>query len=215
MAALDSAIAESDVFVLNGDVFDFRWSVLASEEETIHAALEWLGGLLGRHPGCAFHYVLGNHDCLQSFTEALTKFESTQPNLTCHPYYLRLGDTLFLHGDVAMRNMDAEGLEAYRSFWRYHKRKGPLMNWVWDAAFLLNLHRGIHRMAFPPQIAVKRVRHYIDSIGEGPGSGIRSVYFGHTHMALPGYAHGGIQFFNGGAALQGLEFNILRARVSL
>ena len=215
MAALDAAIAESDVFVLNGDVFDFRWSVYRSEEETIEAALDWLGGLLERHPGCEFHYVLGNHDCLKSFTDALAEFDSTQPNLTCHPYYVRLGDALFLHGDVTMRNMDAAGLEAYRSFWRYHKRKGPLMNFVWDTAFLLNLHRGIHRWKFPPRTAVERVRHYLDSIGEGPDAGVKSVYFGHTHMALSGYAHEDIRFFNSGAALQGLEFNILRAHIML
>jgi hypothetical protein len=159
--------------------------------------------------------VLGNHDCLTTFTDLLAQFDSTQPRLTCHPHYVRLGDTLFLHGDVAMRKMDAASLEAYRAFWHDHKRKGQLMNLAWDAAFLLNLHRGIHRLAFPPRFAVERIRYYIDSIGEGPASGVKSVYFGHTHMALSGYLHEGVQFFNGGAALQGLEFRILQTRISL
>ena len=35
-------LGELDVLVLNGDIFDFRWSQLASEEETINESLKWL-----------------------------------------------------------------------------------------------------------------------------------------------------------------------------
>lgn len=215
MGDLHAAISECDLFVFNGDIFDFKWSVYPSETDTIRAALNWLKSILDRHSNCEFHYVLGNHDCLRSFTAALAQFESTQPRLTCHPHYFRLGDVLFLHGDVAMAKMDAQGLENYRAKWLQHRRQGRLMNMVYDTAFWLNLHRGVQCVAFPRRRSVTRVRYYLDRVGQGPETGVSAVYFGHTHVALCGYLHKGIEYHNGGATLPGVRFRILRARINV
>src|SRR5688572_3309334 len=61
--ALRSQLTSADVLVLNGDIFDFRWSTLPNPEITANRAVEWLQAVRGAYPSCAIHYVLGNHDC--------------------------------------------------------------------------------------------------------------------------------------------------------
>ena len=39
---------DAEILVLNGDIFDFRWSRLPDEESTIASAVEWLDRLLGQ-----------------------------------------------------------------------------------------------------------------------------------------------------------------------
>ncbi|MFA6244267.1 MAG: metallophosphoesterase, partial [Candidatus Hydrogenedentales bacterium] len=56
------AAAKADVFVLNGDTFDFRWTTLPSIDLTVVAAIRWLRALTERFPNCYFHFILGNHD---------------------------------------------------------------------------------------------------------------------------------------------------------
>lgn len=212
--ALNEAAAECELMVLNGDVFDFKWSIYRNESDTIKASLEWLGQLLETHPHCTFHYVLGNHDCLRTFTAPLQKMADRHPRLHCHPHYLRLGESVILHGDVTMGMMDSEGLEQYRSHWYQHKRKGPLMNGIWDLGFQLNVHRGLQRLIFPRKRTIERVRYYLDSVGQTPESGLTTVYFGHTHVPIDGYTQDGLTYYNGGAALRGVEFKVLRREIN-
>ena len=71
MKAVEDALDQADVLVLNGDIFDFRWSTLDDHHATVQAALAWLGDQLLKRPTQEIHFVLGNHDCLDPFVEAL------------------------------------------------------------------------------------------------------------------------------------------------
>lgn len=213
MQALYDAAEDADIFVLNGDIFDFRWSRLASVDHTVDEAIEWLDDFTSRAPACQVHYVLGNHDSVRAFTDALTVFAKQKKNLLWHPYYVRLENKIFLHGDVAQRKMSAEDLARFRSAWEFDRQKGKFVNRLYNAAFRLNVHKGLHRVAFPNEATVRRVRHYLDEIGEGPASGIEEVFFGHTHVALSDFEHDGVLYHNTGAPLRGLEFNILRTEI--
>ncbi|HTN77248.1 MAG TPA: metallophosphoesterase, partial [Pirellulaceae bacterium] len=64
---LHATARDAKVFVLGGDIFDFRWSMLKSVEVTVDAAIIWLEELIAPHPDCQFHFVLGNHDCNRRF----------------------------------------------------------------------------------------------------------------------------------------------------
>ena len=99
--SLQQTAAKAKTFVLGGDIFDFRWSTLPSTEATVSAAIRWLDALVAAHRTCDFHFVLGNHDCNSRFVDALDKYARKQPNLEAHPYLLRIGKAVFLHGDVA------------------------------------------------------------------------------------------------------------------
>ena len=114
MRDIHGAAAKADIFVLNGDTFDFRWSCHGSTVETARKAIGWLEKLTARAPDCFFHFVLGNHDHVGVFIDELHEFAERTPNLAWHPYYVKVGDTLFLHCDVANRRMTAADLERYR-----------------------------------------------------------------------------------------------------
>jgi UDP-2,3-diacylglucosamine hydrolase len=204
---------DADVFVFNGDTFDFKWTSLESVPETVEQAIAFLRELSERCPKCRIHVNLGNHDYDSSFIDALKRACDEVPNLTWHPYYLRLGNTVFLHGDVAQRKMDHEHLERYRSRWLHHEKQGKFRNQVYDALFRARAHVAVSQMAFPHRLTMRRVSAYLDDIGHGHRNGVERVYFGHTHVPLNGRKYHGMSFHNGGAPFEGMEFIVLKARV--
>jgi len=214
MDAIHGAAVKADVFVLNGDTFDFRWSCHENTRETTRQAIAWLQQLTAHAPNCHFHFVLGNHDHVEHFIDELHEFAERTSNLEWHPYYVKMGDTLFLHGDVANRKMTAQDLTAYREGWLHEESRGELVNTIYDVAFRARIHHAVTKFAFPTPVVVERIRHYLDDIGEGEGSGTDVVFFGHTHTAVSGYAHEGQRFYNAGAPMPGLDFQVLNAKVS-
>jgi len=213
MPVIERAADDADDFVLNGDIFDFRWSVYPTAVETAREAVRWLERLAQRRPECRFHYVLGNHDHVQVFIDQLADLAARMPNLTWDPYYVRIGKALFLHGDCVVWKMGAQGLEEFRRGWLEEESRGEFVNKVYDAAFRTRVHCAISRMFYPRTRVIARLAHYLDDIGHGAGSDTKSVYFGHTHLAIDGLEHRGQRFYNGGAPMPGLQFNVLRAEI--
>lgn len=209
--AIDEAAAGAAVFVLGGDIFDFRWSTLATIEQTVDAAMRWLTALIAPCPECRFHYLLGNHDYHRQFMERLDVLARSAPNLSWHRFYLRLGDNVFLHGDVADRPTSAARLSKRRSRWLYDKKRGRVRSRFYDAAIATGLHKPLHHVLHPKWLVARRVLAYLEDIGQGPGSGVQHVFFGHTHCVLSHYPYGGLTFHNAGSAIKGLEFRILEA----
>jgi UDP-2,3-diacylglucosamine hydrolase len=54
----------------------------------------------------------------------------------------------------------------------------------------------------------------LTEIGHGRDTGVRNVYFGHTHLPMSDYVYRGVAFHNGGASIHGNPFHILRADTS-
>ena len=77
---LNRAAREADFLVLNGDIFDFRWSRLPTITQTIREAAGMISVLAVSNPKCDLHYVLGNHDCLEPFVAALEKLAKERGN---------------------------------------------------------------------------------------------------------------------------------------
>ncbi len=208
------AAAGAKTFVLGGDIFDFCWTTLPSVAHTVDAALAWLRRLVAPHPECKFHFILGNHDAHRRFTDSLAEFAAATRNFSWHPYYVRLGDSLFLHGDVAERPaMDHDTLNAYRARWCRDHKHGPVANGFYDAAMAAHLHRAIGSAVHPVRRVVRRLAAYAERIGHGLMNGLRRIYFGHTHAALADYRFNGLTFHNGGAPMRGLRFRIVEAVV--
>jgi len=209
------AAEEADVFILNGDTFDFRWTTLGSTSETVDAAIAWLRDLVGKFPRCHFHFIVGNHDNLQIFVEALSELAAVTENLSWHPYYLKIGASVFLHGDVSDRKMDAEDLEQSRDEWRYDEKTWhPALHYLYDWALHIGLHRGAQAVRYPKKLVARRVITYLENVGLGALNGTRHVYFGHTHDAMSNYRYRGLTFHNAGSPMKGLEFNILRVELT-
>lgn len=213
-ATIHAAAGQARTFVLGGDIFDFRWSTLQSVDHTVEQAIRWLDELVAAHRGCDFHFVLGNHDFNRKFLTALDSYALAAPNLTCHHYYLRLGKSVFLHGDVADKpGLCPEKLRHRRENWLHDEIRSPLRHMLYDLAVQANLHRVAGRVVNPRWRVASRIWHYLNHIGHGPADGIEHVYFGHTHQALSDYQYGGLRFHNGGAPMPGLDFRLVEAEI--
>ncbi len=210
LAQIAIVASQADVFVLGGDIFDFRWSSLPTGRAVGRAA-EWLDALLASSPACQFHLVLGNHDYHQMFIDRLVRLERQAHNLAWHRYYIRLGHSIFLHGDVADRKMNAQTLAEAREEWLDGRQRGPFLSRLYDVVVLTRLHKPVPHLVYARRIVVRRIYQYLESIGQGPANGLREVYFGHTHKRLSNYRYRGLVFHNGGAPIKGLKFRILEA----
>lgn len=210
VAALHERAAKAETFVLGGDIFDFRWSTFSTSEETVRHAVRWLDDLVASHPRCDFHFVQGNHDCNRRFISSLESYSAARPNLKLHPYYLRLGKCVFLHGDAADHpNMCAARLSKRREHWSRDESRSRVRHVLYDLAVTARLHRLAGQVAHPRRRVVHRILGYLERIKQGPEAGVEHVYFGHTHDALATYRHAGVTFHNPGAPMAGLQFRII------
>jgi UDP-2,3-diacylglucosamine hydrolase len=209
--AMSRAAGRSAAFVLGGDIFDFRWSTLRTPAATVEAAVHWIEHLAASHPQCHFHYVLGNHDYYGRFLDRLAQRRGAVENLSCHAFYVRLGDSVFLHGDAAMRRMTPERLLRFRARWLDDRPPGRLHRRAYDLLIQSGLHRPIPYLVYPKRRVARRLRRYLQRQGEGPHSGARHVYFGHIHRPMAAYRYRGLVFHNGGAPIGGQPLRILEA----
>jgi UDP-2,3-diacylglucosamine pyrophosphatase LpxH len=212
-AAIHRAAGRASVFVLGGDIFDFRWSTLGSVRATIDAADRWLADLAGRHPHCHFHYLLGNHDYHRGWIQRLTERQRHGENFTWHRFYLRLNDTVFLHGDVADRWMTAAMLVAARARWLQPRQPGRVRRGAYNLVCHVGLHTPLPYLVHRKRRVARRILAYLEDIGEGPRQGVRHVYFGHIHRRLSGYRYGGLSFHNGGASIRRQRLHVLEALI--
>ena len=201
------ALASAEVLVLNGDIFDFRWSTLRGLETTAAAALDWLRGLAEGFPNCRIHYVLGNHDCLALFRERLAALAVALPRLQWHEHALRLGSALFLHGDCADGEMDASRLRQHRKPWENDRQRGGFAATAYLVADRFGLTRFTQARYFPRRQTVERIAYYLDRTSPGWRSDLRDCYFGHTHLPFSDYEHHGVAFHNTGSAIRGMDFH--------
>ncbi len=210
MSQMEAAAEEAGFFVLGGDIFDFKWSTLPSFDATVEAAIQWLDRLVERCPRTQFHFLLGNHDSHPRFVERLSEWAKGQPRFEWHHEYLRLGNAIFLHGDVVDRPMTTQQLLAHRQRASHRKRiRSRGMHQLYDLAITARLHVMAAWAVHRKDRVADRILYYLNSIGEGPESGVSQVFFGHTHVPLRAYQYGGLTFQNGGAPMRGIPFAIL------
>ena len=201
--------AEADFFVLNGDMFDFKWSVLPTVAETVEAAVQWLRELLATCPHCRFFYVLGNHDNIQPFVDRLEALAAETANLECCLSHLRAGTALFLHGDVPVVNARRRAFR--RAIRPAVRRKGRFLNACYRVVVAMGVHRWLTRANRPKRLA-KRILRALRAAQTGLAEGLTDVYFGHTHRPFTDYRYGGLTFHNTGSAIRGLRCNLVAVR---
>lgn len=207
--AMHRAAEQADFFVLNGDIFDFRWTTLQTAESTAQAAVAWLEDFACRHPACRIFYVLGNHDSWEFFTRRLEELAARRENFRWFPSHVRIGSALFLHGDLPL------GWKRRRPFHRRLPRRsrpaGRFLHACYDALILAGLHRLAGRW-YGRRRCARRFLRALRRDANGLGDGLRDIYFGHTHTLFRDYHYRGMVFHNTGSTVQGLEGNLLRAK---
>lgn len=200
--------AQAHTLVLGGDIFDFKWSRYGGEKITSDHAVTWLRELIAINPRCQFHFLLGNHDSNPTFVQRLTELATAERSFCWHRYFVRLGECLCLHGDVADGTLRHDALDECRRRIEGTHRSHPIWKLAYDVAIGLQLHRLFLRTIRPMKV-VARVERYAQQINQASDAGVTDVYFGHTHRPIDGLEYAELRFHNGGAAIKGLSFEIL------
>ena len=209
LAGIMHELTNVDVLVLNGDIFDFRWSCLPDQSATITAAMEWLEALLVNFQGESVHYILGNHDCLGAFSSRLDALTRKHPAFSCHEFQLILNRKLFLHGDCSNRRMNEAALKKYRRAWHSHRQRGNPSRSLYTLADATGLSRRFHDWHFPEETTVSRVTHHLDHVLPAWREEIDHCYFGHTHRPFADHLCDGVFFHNTGSGIRGMGFQPL------
>jgi UDP-2,3-diacylglucosamine hydrolase len=208
MGKIHAIIDDADIIVLNGDIFDFRWSHYPDHETTVYAAVEWLEELVSLAPDSEFRYVMGNHDTVSDFVPFLDQLSDKHAGFYWHEFTWQYQDILFLHGDAIHSRMSHDQFLEYRNAWKADQQRSKTADRLYDAASAAGLINLIHKLGFPERKSVTRMSAYLESTGLNKG--INKVYFGHTHVAINGIDYKGIRYFNCGAAMKGTPFNVLK-----
>ena len=206
---MHEAAAGADFFVLNGDIFDFRWSVLPGVEATIDAAVDWLGEFAAAHPECIVYYILGNHDGFAGLARRVAELSGETENFEWRPAYLRMGGVLFTHGDLFWR----DGRNPFeRRIPAAARRIPPLIGWVYHVIHSVQATRLVHAM-WPARRCARHVVKSLTGAEKELTRGITDVYLGHTHLAVSDFAYHGIAFHNTGSGIRGLRCNMCRVSI--
>lgn len=201
------AFAESDFFVLNGDIFDFRWSTFPTVEATLDAAEEWIHSLAAVNPNCQVHYVMGNHDSPARFATHLEMLAEKIHNFNWHASHVRIGSHLFLHGDLPISPRETEPFR--RVLGHVEKHKGRLMNLIYLALISTRVHRIVDRFHSPVRCA-QRIHHALIKDQSGLADGLTDIYFGHVHYIMRDFEYKGLRFHNTGSTVRHLKSRIIR-----
>ncbi len=209
LAAMHEAADGADFFVLNGDIFDFRWSTLGPAEVTLDAAVAWLGAFATAHPTCRVYYVLGNHDAFAGLAEGMERLAGELENFDWRPAYLRIGGAMFAHGDLFWR----DGVNPFeRPLPQTIRRFGRPLSWLYHWIHEIRGTRVIHLQSRPRRCA----RRIIRSLAGAPAEltdGLTDVYCGHTHVAVSDFAYQGLTFHNTGSGIKHLRCNMCKVAI--
>ncbi|MGA1204287.1 MAG: metallophosphoesterase [Opitutales bacterium] len=197
------------IFVLNGDIFDFKWSEHGVFSRSVTAAEHFLERLLEVHPECRFVVLLGNHDAVPPYIEALDILQEKHPNFEWHEFTYRVADRVFLHGDAIHAGSNNEAVRRFRSKFQRPVNGHPLQRMAHSA-----FHRShVSWMAFkmlPKRILATRLLAYLENENWLNGNRVRHVHFGHTHSPFDDFKYGGYSFHNTGSATHGSRLNVVK-----
>lgn len=205
MPAIDAACRDSELIVLGGDIFDFRWATLGGHSATLLAVQTWLLSLLKRHSHSRVVYILGNHDSHPDMQSLLQELVHEHPHLSWHAESYQIGDCYFCHGDV----LDAGGpalLDRYRRKFHDERQASRAAHNIYNAAVAMRLHRTLPTLFHRPKATCSRLSEFLELEKHPSGPRIERVFFGHTHVPIYELPLGSVHYYNPGAALRHMNF---------
>lgn len=205
MHSIDSACHPSDLIVLGGDIFDFRWATLGGHDATLAAARNWLSRLLERHDRSRVVYILGNHDSHPDMQALLDELARTSGRLEWTAESYRLGDCLFCHGDVLDAGSLAQ-LPYYRRRFQHERPASRAAHNAYEVAVAMRLHRALPTLFHRPRATCTKLTELLSLASRPEYAGIQRIFFGHTHVPIYELPIGPFHFYNPGAALRHLNF---------
>ena len=206
ISTIKNAAADAEFCVLNGDIFDFRWTTLPSIDDTMAEAANWLRSFAQSHPKCQLYYVMGNHDGFHFFADFLEREMQGLDNFHWHTSHVRIGNALFLHGDLVLHG---RGRNPFKRPLQHGIRK--------ESSRMISLYHLMHKMRLQRMVAplmhktwcVERFAQSFEAAHPNNTAGITDVYFGHTHCRFSGLQHKGYTFHNSGAVTHGFAWKLM------
>ena len=206
-----AAIADADVCIWGGDLFDLRWSTM-SVERSVAAAIDYLRDWCDEFPKPRFVYLRGNHDAHEPLEQAIAESFADDQRWLHLGESVRIGSAIFVHGDVIERDRRDDGFTRYRRRWR---SKPPAPRWrhgVYNHAVRMRLHRMAAGAAHRHDRTCRRLLRWLDRVGVDRAN-VRDLAFGHTHRVIRGRWVDGVRFHNGGAAIRHVPFEPVRLTI--
>lgn len=208
LGRIESAAEQAEVFILNGDIFDFKWSEHGVFSRSVIAASQFLEQLLTRYPSCHFVVILGNHDAVPLYMDTLRQLEQEHANFEWHEFAYVVQDRVFLHGDVIHAGCSNHALRRFRN-----KLQRPANG----HALQRMAHSAVHRshvpwIAFkmlPKRILASRILAYLNHEDWLENHSISHVHFDHTHSAFEDFQYRGYLFHNTGSATHGSRLRVV------
>lgn len=198
---------EADYCILNGDIFDFKWSIYPTFNETAAQASLFLIRLCNLVPECTIYYVLGNHDCSPDFMSVLETIGCD--NFTWNATHVHIDRHLFIHGDLPMAGGDVF-VRTIKDAYRIHGQ-AKSAHLMYQLVVSLRLHH-IASMTMIPRLCARLLYNAIEQSNPSLLNNIDHVYFGHTHHAFKNYRYKGIYFHNTGSAVMHTDFNPIEVK---
>lgn len=202
-----SRIREADLIVLGGDLFDLRWSQVGNLADTLDAAKDWLLKAVALNPDAKWVFLPGNHDCHPEMLYRLTQISDQHENFEWHSEHWRIGDHVFLHGDVLDGRRHKHGLMGYRKAFHEDRAKGELANMLYSAVIFSRLHGVVPRIRHSRNQTCATLLNYVEQEYAIPKRDIQAIYFGHTHVPFSGYVYRGVSFHNPGSGIRHLRYS--------
>lgn len=199
---IDNYAKKNDFCILNGDIFDFQWTALPTQNHAVNEAISWIIHLCDKYPNCHFYHILGNHDCYEPFVLCAEQLKNK--NFSLHRTHLLLGKHLFMHGDLPLLNKNP----FIRNLLPYEKHEPKWRQFIY--AFLLTMH--VHHVLdhlYRPKKIVKRIYNAIAREDKQLLEKINHIHFGHTHVPFNNFVYKGINFHNTGAGVVNVKTNLL------
>ena len=208
-AQIDETVRGARLFVLNGDIFDFKWSEHGGFSRSVEVAEHFLEELVRQHPRCRFQVVLGNHDAVPPYIEVLQKLEERHANLFWHEFACIAENRVFLHGDVINAGSSNSALRRFRSRLQVPANGHPLQRMAHSAIHRSHVPWAAYKV-LPNRILAARILAYLNNEHWLNGTPIRHVHFGHTHCAFEDFQFRGYYFHNSGSATHGSRLRVVK-----
>ena len=206
---IEETAGSATVFVLNGDIFDFKWSEHGVFTSSVLAARAFLERLVAGYPDCRFVVMLGNHDAVPAYVDALNELQQAYPNIEWNEFAFVFENRIFLHGDTIHAGSSNDAVRRFRSRLQQPARGYTLQKVVHSALYHSRVPWAAYRL-LPNHILASRILAYLRHEGFLKESRIDHVYFGHTHCAFEDFRYKGFTFHNTGAAVHGSILRVAR-----
>ena len=213
MQEITNTAGKSDFGVLNGDIFDFKWSTLGSSKETAIKSTEWLREICITSPKCKFYYVLGNHDAHIIFPEYLNALNKELNNFHWSASHFFIGSFLFMHGDLLFTLKKTSPFKRPKNKYIVKSPKNLYQSHGYNVAINMGAHKLVTGC-----MNIKQTSKYITKVlnkNHIPQiDNVTDVYIGHTHSAFSNFKYSHFAFHNTGSAVTGLKCNILNIKTN-